>query len=354
MALFSSSGISIEAVSVCVPQEIERTLEYEWITENERLLFQKTTGIEERRVANETTTCSDLCYTAAKKLLDELNCLNEIDVLIFVSQSPDYYLPATAITLQHRLGLSKSTMAFDVNLGCSGFIYGLSLANTYLQNPSFKKVLLLCGDKSTISTSYCDKSTYPLFGDAGSATLLSRSGKESNWYFNFYSDGSGKDAIIIKEGHSRNPYKWGEELDYFEVEPGVIRTNKHLSLDGMKVFNFALKEVAASIKELLDFSNTTIESVNYFVLHQANLLINESVRKKLKLDKDKFPISIRHFGNTSSASIPLTLVYALKKEICHPQKMLFSGFGVGLSWGNVLLETENIRTFFIEGTLHEK
>jgi 3-oxoacyl-[acyl-carrier-protein] synthase-3 len=331
-----------------VPKQKVFTKDYEWVTIAERDLFAKTTGIIERRVASSTTTCSDLCFQAADELLNDLNCRDQIDLILFVSQSPDYFLPSTAVILQDKLGLSKNTVAFDINLGCSGYVYGLTVIGQFLQNGNFRKALLLCGDKSTISTNYQDKSTFPLFGDAGSATLLEFDKSADEWFAHLASDGSGKDSIIIEHGHSRHPY--GSVSDeYIEYEPGVIRTKKHLALNGMDVFNFALKEVAPSIKQMLENFEINIDDIDYFVLHQANKLINESVRKKLKVTPEKVPYSIQNFGNTSSASIPLTICTCLKEKIESDQlTLLLAGFGVGFSWGSVVLKTSEICTKIVE------
>jgi 3-oxoacyl-[acyl-carrier-protein] synthase-3 len=339
---------AIRAIYTSVPKQKVFTKDYEWVTIAERDLFAKTTGIIERRVASSTTTCSDLCFQAADELLNDLNCRDQIDLILFVSQSPDYFLPATAVILQDKLGLSKSTLAFDINLGCSGYVYGLSVVGQFLQNGNFRKALLLCGDKSTISTNYKDKSSFPLFGDAGSATLLEFDKSADEWFAHLASDGSGKDSIIIEHGHSRHPY--GSVSDeYIEYEPGVIRTKKHLALNGMDVFNFALKEVAPSIKLMLENFDINIDDIDYFVLHQANKLINESVRKKLKVAPEKVPYSIQNFGNTSSASIPLTICTCLKEKIESEQlTLLLAGFGVGFSWGSVVLKTSKIRTKIVE------
>ena len=348
MGFLAVKNTAIRAIYTSVPKQKVFTKDYEWVTIAERDLFAKTTGIIERRVASSTTTCSDLCFQAADELLNDLNCRDQIDLILFVSQSPDYFLPSTAVILQDKLGLSKNTVAFDINLGCSGYVYGLSVVGQFLQNGNFRKALLLCGDKSTISTNYQDKSTFPLFGDAGSATLLEFDKSADEWFAHLASDGSGKDSIIIEHGHSRHPY--GSVSDeYIEYEPGVIRTKKHLALNGMDVFNFALKEVAPSIKLMLENFDINIDDIDYFVLHQANKLINESVRKKLKVTPEKVPYSIQNFGNTSSASIPLTICTCLKEKIESDQlTLLLAGFGVGFSWGSVVLKTSEIRTKIVE------
>lgn len=347
MAFLSTKNTAITAIVSCVPKKIEHTADYTLFSKTEAELFIKTTGISERRVATKDVTCLDLCYQAASKIIDEFG-REEIDGLIFVSQSPDYFLPASSVILQNKLGLKKSCLAFDINLGCSGYVYGLSVVANLLQSGQLKKILLLVGDKSTISTNYNDKSTYPLFGDAGTATLLEYNINAEPWYFNLQSDGGGKDAIIIEHGHSRHPNDHTSDIIH-EIEPGVKRSKKDLALNGLDIFNFALKEVAPNINALFEWSKINKEDIDYFVLHQANKLINESVRKKMKIEADKVPYSIDVFGNTSSASIPLTICLKLNNAISNNEHMLlFSGFGVGYSWGSVILKTKNVYTSLIE------
>jgi 3-oxoacyl-[acyl-carrier-protein] synthase-3 len=347
LALLTTSHINIKAIVSCVPKHIEYSSDYDLFNEQDLSLFIKTTGIKERRVASKEVTCVDLCFTAADAIIQKFG-KEDIDAIIFVSQSPDYFLPASSVILQNKLQLNKSCLAFDVNLGCSGYVYGLSIVASLLQTGHLKKALLLVGDKSTISTNYQDKSAYPLFGDAGTATLLEYDPNAEPWYFNLQSDGSGKNAIIIEHGHSRHPINQSSDVLH-QIEPGIKRTKKDLALNGLDIFNFALKEVAQNINNLIESNNVSKEQIDFYLLHQANKLINESVRKKLKITEDKFPYSIDVFGNTSSASIPLTMCYKLKDELLNGEKLLLlSGFGVGYSWGSVLLKTKHIFTNLVE------
>lgn len=339
MALFKIYNVRIKGISSCVPKERIFTKDYEYFNPSEQELFVKSVGITERRVAPFEISTSDLCFYAAEKLITDLQWKKEdIDCLIFVSQSPDYFLPATAIILQHRLGLKKTTMAFDVGLGCSGYVYGLQLISSLLSSGGIKKGLLLVGDKSTLSTHIEDKSTYPLFGDAGCATALEYDTNAHPIYFNMQSDGSGENAIKILDGGARNTVR-PDTFDIVEVEPGIKRSRRHLALSGIDIFNFALKEVAPNITQLLEFSGIEKEKIDHFVFHQANRLINESVRKKLKVDISKVPYSIGMFGNTSSASIPLTINTNLKEQLKSNSTLLFSGFGVGYSWASCVFES---------------
>lgn len=343
MAFLSVENIKISAIAACVPKNSESNLDYDWISIVERELLIKTTGIKYRRIADAGICTSDMCYESAVCLFDNLNINKaDIDILIFVSQSPDYFLPATSIILQDRLGLNKTTMAFDIQLGCSGYVYGLSVISNMMSTGQFKKGLLLVGDKSSFSQSKKDKSTYPIFGDAGTATLLEYDKDADKIDFNLQSDGSGYQTIIIPDGGLRNPLN--EDSDTMvEVGSGIIRNKKNLTLDGIEVFNFSLREAAPNVTNLLSYNSSTVSDYDYFVFHQANQLMNESIRKKLKLPIEKVPYSLHDFGNTSSASIPLTIVTKIADKIKDkPTSLLLSAFGVGLSWGSASFKNQMI------------
>jgi 3-oxoacyl-[acyl-carrier-protein] synthase-3 len=341
MSLFSISNIKIDAISACVPKHVNKIDEYALFNDYEKKYFIQNTGIVERRFASNDCCTSDLCFTSANSILEKLKIdKNEIDILIFVSQSPDYFLPATSVLLQKRLGLGNHVMAFDVNLGCSGYVYGLSIISNLLSNTGLRKGLLLCGDKSSSSLDYHDKSTYPLFGDAGSATLISFQDKSSPIYFNLQTDGSGEEAIIIREGATRNP---GSNSNNIDVKTCSSKGAKYLELNGVDVFNFSLREVKPNIENLLNYAKMTIDDIDFLIMHQANLFMNESVRKKLKFPQEKVPYSISKYGNTSSASIPLTIVSELNNQLIHNKQLLLSGFGVGFSWGSCIFNAKDIQ-----------
>ncbi len=344
MALVHLENVSIRAIASAVPTTTVYTKDYDYISEHERTMFIKTVGIQERRVAPPHLTAADLCYHAVLQLLHTLNWdKNSIDALLFVTQSPDYFIPASSIILQNKLGFSKNIIAFDINLGCSGYVYGLYVLGSMLQSGQIKRAILLAGDKSTLSTCYKDKSTYPLFGDAGSATALEYNPNASPVYFKLQTDGSGEDAIKIPHGGSRYHIQ-PDTFDEVEIEPGIIRSKRHLQMLGTDIFNFALREVAPNIEKLLEYANIRKETIDYFIFHQANYLMNESVRKKLKIDKEKVPYSIHRFGNTSSASIPLTITTNLQGQLNTPKTLLFSGFGVGFSWASCVFTSHLIHT----------
>ncbi len=344
MALFSIPDIKLSGVAACVPERVFDNRDYGWNADSERDSFIKTVGVEKRHVVKKGTATSDLCLAAAFPLMKELQWdPAEIDVLIFVSQSRDYLIPATACILQERLGLSKSCLAFDISMGCSGYIYGLSVIASMMTGGRLRKGLLLVGDVSTRNTSEKDKSAFPLFGDGGTATALEFSKDAPELAFNLQTDGKGYEAIIIPDGGIRNFVNEETSFKYETFGEGISRNRLHIALNGVDVFNFSLREVPPNIRALMEFAGTSIENIDQFVFHQANKLMNESVRRKSKIPAEKYPYSIGQYGNTSSASIPLTMVTQLRDELAgNKRKLLLCGFGVGLSWGSVILESDHI------------
>src|SRR6185369_2638309 len=258
--MFSSvKNISLRGLAACVPRHTEHNQHYEWLSAEERAMFIKNTGVAERRVAPSTMTTADLCEKAANTLLNKIQWdRNSVDVLIFVTQSPDYIVPCSAAILQNKLGFKKTTIAFDINLGCSGYIYGLYVLSNLMTSGACKRGLLLAGDKSTLSTNFKDKSTYPLFGDAGSATLLEYDENAPGTSFNLYTDGSRYQSIMIKDGACRNHISASTFVEA-KIEEGIERAPKHLILDGIEVFNFALREAAASMQDVLQQSGVKQE-----------------------------------------------------------------------------------------------
>lgn len=343
MPNFSIHNVKISAIGAAVPKQSESNWDYELLSESEKRLLIKTTGVEKRRVAPKGMTTSDLCFEAAEKVISELGWKrNEIEALVFLSQSRDYYLPATSIILQDRLGLSTTCMAFDIGLGCSGFPYGLSVVGSLLSASGLKKALLMMGDISSATCAKEDKSTYPLFGDAGTVTALEFDENAEPMHFQLNSDGSGHEAIIIPHGGIRNLVST-DSFTKKTLEKGITRSDLNLALNGLEVFNFSITRVPKALKEFLYKTNSTPANYDYFLMHQANQLMNETIRKKLKFEPEKTPYSIKSFGNTSSASIPLTLVSELNSELRKRKlNLLLTGFGVGLSWGITSLKTNTI------------
>ena len=342
MAFLSIPNAAIAGISTCVPKQEEFCSEITLFSEEESSNFSKTTGVISRRVASPDICSSDLCYHAADKLLNNLQWdREEIECLVFVTQTPDYLLPATSPILQKRLGLSENCLALDISLGCSGYVYGLSVISSMLSHGNIKKGLLLAGDTISKTCSKNDKTTYPLFGDAGSATALEFQGG-GNFLFNLKTDGSGSNVIKIEDGGFRNPTNY-ESFKEIKIDGGISRNKLQLILEGMDVFTFGISKAPASIKELSEHFELNLESVDYFIFHQANKFMNEKIRKKLNLPVEKVPYSIERFGNTSCATIPLTMVTEMKDKLENNRLFhIACGFGVGLSWGSVYFETNKI------------
>lgn len=341
MAIFELQNIEIKGLVASIPSQVVSNLEYTILSEKERQLFVKTTGINERRIVRNGQCASDLCFEAAQKLLQKLDWEPQsIELLVFVTQTPDYITPATAITLQQRLGLPPQCLAFDINLGCSAYVYGLSVVGSLLSAGKIQRGLLLVGDAASRIVSEKDKSVAPIFSDAGSATALQYSQNAAPMYFNLQSDGAGYEAIIVPHGGARNPVT-EESLEYTEHEKGITRNLTQMALNGLDIFNFTLREVTPNIEALLAHLQKDILTFDYCVFHQANLLLNERIRQKLKLPTEKVPYSIQKFGNTSCTTLPLTMASELRTELqTKPLELLLSGFGVGLSWGSVVLSTQ--------------
>ena len=345
MAFQKVNNVKIVGLGACVPENIVDNRKLKLLGNSDEITnFIETTGIAQRHTIGKNKICaSDLCFEAAERLISELNWnKKEIDCLIFVSQTPDYILPATSCILQNRLGLSTECFAIDISLGCSGWVYGLATLSQLLASGNFKKGLLLNGDTVTVTKSDRDKSTSPLFGDAGTATALEFDTSAAPMYFHTATDGSGYKSIMIEDGVFRNFFS-PESLEIKEYEKGIFRNNLQSHLNGPDVFIFGITKAPKSINSLLDYFDLDKKDIDYLLLHQANLLMNNKIRKKVGIDEDKVPYSLSEYGNTSSASIPLTIVTKLQDKVLDSkQRFLACGFGVGLSWGTVYFETNGI------------
>lgn len=344
MPLLTYNNIGISGISAAVPEKRIDNYQYTaHFSKDEVKKIVDNVGIYERRFADEQTCSSDLCYAAAEKLFDDMN-LNpsDIDVLLFISQTPDYRMPATAFILQERLDLSSSTIAFDINLGCSGFVMGLQTAYSFLSNPGISRVLLMNGETRSKVYSPKDRKTAFLFGDAGSATMIEKGEKFGKSYFSLNSNGAGASMIQIKAGGYRVPGSMETLTEKVVDEYGNIRSDEHGFMDGENVFSFVAREVPKDIKKLYAYASLQPGETDFFLFHQASKVVNDFLLKKLGFDKTKVPASLHHFGNTSSVSIPLTIVSELKEKLESDQTICLSAFGVGLSWGSALLQIARI------------
>jgi 3-oxoacyl-[acyl-carrier-protein] synthase III len=339
MALLQFHNVGIAGMAACVPANTIDNYNYTLhFSQEEAKEITEKTGILQRRFAAPGVTSSDLCFAAAEKLIEDLNCNKEdIDLLVFVSQTPDYRMPATSVLLQNRLGLSMQTMAFDLNLGCSAFVYALSVVYSIMQKSNFKKALLLDGETRSRVYSAKDRKTAFLFGDGGVAAIVERGERFGNSYFSLNSDGSRENLIKVKAGGYRFPSSVESVTEKVVDEHGNIRTDEQGFMEGADVFNFVLREIPPDIKRLEAYSGITLQDLDYYLFHQANDYMNGYLAKKLKLPSEKVPSSIARFGNTSSVSIPLTIVSQLNGALMENKKVMLCGFGVGMSWATAFL-----------------
>lgn len=336
MATIKYKNVGIKAIAACVPSNIVRNEELVSIMpEDEVRKMIDSVGIKERRVCDQNTFASDLCYQAAKKLMAD-NAIDpeSIDMLLFMSQGADYRIPATSCILQNRLGLGKHCAAMDLSLGCSGYVYALSSAMAYASIDGINRVLLLDGEAFSKIVNPKDKVNVPLYGDAGTATLIEK-GDFGESVFILNTDGAGEDAVKVPAG-MRNLIT-PESCVVTEREDGNYRSDLEVYMDGMEVFNFAIKVVPKGVKEILKATNKSIDDVDQIVFHQSNKFMTDFFVKKLKFNSEKVPYCIQKYGNTSSSSIPLTIVSELQGKLDEPENVIMCGFGAGLSWGTAFI-----------------
>lgn len=318
----------ISAVSYAVPdhsignEELSQLFP-EWPADK----IKEKLGIISRHIASDSELSSDLAVHAAEKLfLTEPDLKLQIDYILFCTQSPDYFLPTTACLIQHRLGISKTVGAIDINLGCSGWVYGLGLAKGLIETGQAKNVLFLTGETYSKFLSPADKSTRTLFGDAGSATLIAgiESSLEHIGPFVYGTDGSGAEHLIVHRGGMRQPGLHGD------VDHG-------LSMNGGEIFSFSVREVSKAVEALLAKKGIGLEEIDLFIFHQANAYMLEFLRRKCKIPQEKFYMWYETTGNTVSNTIPIALHHAINEGKATPgMRVMFVGFGVGLSWGACL------------------
>lgn len=337
MATSMLRNVRFAGMATCVPKRVISNLtdcRPQIRSERERLV--RNIGIETRRIAPAWQCFSDLAFEATEKLLEQLQWQREeIDALIVMTQSPDYLIPSTAIILQDRLGLSSATIAFDVNLGCSAYPFGIHLVGSMIAGGGVKKALLLIGDRSATLDD-------PIFSDAGTATALEFSEGAAPMYFDLNSDGSGFKAIMLPVGGHRQPVGIQHLVPYRDDENDHWHRATDLVLDGPAVLSFSTQRVPPAVEKLLDYAGASKDDVDYFIFHQANRMINETIRKKLGLPVEKVPSTLRDFGNSSGASLPVTMTARINKELENGiKRVLLSGFGIGLSWGTALVDIEN-------------
>jgi 3-oxoacyl-[acyl-carrier-protein] synthase-3 len=292
-------------------------------------------GVRKRHIAAEHETAADLAVKAAESLFRQGIDKDSIDYVLFCTQSPDYFLPASACMIQDRLGLSNDIGALDFNQGCSGYIYGLSLAKGLLSAGIAENILLLTAETYTKRLHPRDKGNRTIFGDAASATVIAADGFAGIGEFCLGTDGSGAGNLIARTGGSREPEKKG--VVEFDENNNPVSPD-YIYMNGSEIFSFTLTAVPALITNTLRKNNIEKEAVDLFVFHQANKYMLDFLRKKIKIDEEKFYTYLSEVGNTVSSTIPIALCEALKSGAFKKgMKVLLAGFGVGLSWGGCVL-----------------
>jgi len=343
MAYSTISGIKIEALTACVPEYCQDNLESGKLifSDSELKNVVKATGIRYRRICKlEDTTALDLSIKAAEDIFFNSKIKREeIGAVVFVTFTPDNQMPNNATLVQKKMNLDNHIPAFDINLACSGYVYGLWVSAMMVKHLN-KRVLFLDGEKQSYVTSNKDKATALLLADAGSATILAPDKNTTNWFFSFETYGEDREALHIPSGGSRNPIK-PTDLDYIKREDGSFRRNVDIMMNGMDVFKFVIQKVSANIKNILNETTIDESQIDFFALHQANEYMLKQIAKRNKIPLEKIPISINKYGNSSSPTVPVTIC-SEKAELFQnsKNKVLLSGFGGGLSIGTAIVESD--------------
>lgn len=328
----------IKGISYYLPEKVVTNEELlqefpEWSVDK----VAKKVGVNSRHLAGENETAGDMAEKAARKLFAEYDVTpEEIDFVFLCTQSPDYFLPSTACLLQHRLGIPTSAGALDYNLGCSGCVYGMAMAKGLIAGGIAKNVLLLTAETYNKYLHPSDKSNRSIFGDGAAACLISTEGMAEIGEFSLGTDGSGAGKLIVRTGAARYSKPTGKsEVD----DEGHTRYDDYLYMDGGGIFNFTLDAVPAMMKDILAKNSLTNDGVDYYVFHQANKFMLNTIRKVCVLPKDKFYVNLEETGNTVSSTVMIAMKQCLDAGTIHKgMKVMVSGFGVGLSWGGTILK----------------
>ena len=344
MAFLKIENVAIKGISVCVPPSVEENKDIPFYASGEAEKIISSTGIERRHIAGSDICVSDLCFQAAVRLIEELGWEKDsIDLLALCTQNPDYRNQPTSFLVHERLGLKDSTMCLDFFHGCPGWVVSLSSVSSLLSASGIKRAILLVGDTVSKDQNQASHESRPLFGDACTATALEYEQGVPAMMFNNGTMSDGGKALILTQGGYRHPYTH----ETLEIElarrAGTLTEGQADDMDGMDVFSFAITKIPKALKKLCAEFDISIDDVDHLVLHQANKLIVDAIAKRLKLPSEKVPLGLREYGNTTSASIPLTIVSECAEAYRHgSQKALVCGFGTGLSWGAAYIETNKI------------
>lgn len=344
MAFWNIKNVSLRGVTGTVPNHPMKSAELPIFNQEEADTFDKTVGILSRYIAPEDVCASDLCQDAGERLLAAMGWEKEtIDVLLFVSVTGDYKTPPTSAILQDRMGLPNATFVLDVPMGCCGCIYGITVAGNLLSAGTAKRALVLVGDTAMRMGSTKDKSRMPLFGDSGTAMALEFDPSAEDIVIEMNTLGSGYQALMTPHGGYRHPVT-KESFEYEDFGNGIIRAPKDALINGMDVFSFAISKPPISVKNMMErLGLDKDKDIDFFLIHQANKLIVDRIAKKLKLDPAKTPYNLQEFGNLGGASIPMLMTTTIAEDLrTRPLTLLCSSFGLGLTWGTMLMRTEKV------------
>ena len=343
MPILKTTNVKLTGICCALPQNVKSIYEIGegYFSESEIEKATNSVGVKELFVAEDDQTAADFCYAAAEKLIENLKWdKDSIDGLLFISQTPDYKMPATACVLHGRLGLKSDCIALDINLGCSGFVHGLFVASQFIQGGSCKRILVLTGDTLRRHIAPQDKGISFIISDGGAATAVEYTQQLTPMTLIMKADGSGYGDLIIEAGGERLPYS-EETKQLYEDKDGSKRAKENLYMNGMNIFTFAIKQVPNLINQILEEHPWDKETVDLFLMHQANAYMVKYIAKRAKIDENKIPINIGKFGNTNGSTIPF-LICDIKDDWQMKKNVVLAGFGVGLSWGAVACQLTSL------------
>lgn len=345
MAFLKVCNVSIRGMSACVPKNVEENRDLPFYDSDEANQVIERIGIERKHVATADMSVADMCYAAAEKLIDTLGWEKEsIDLLALCTQYPDYLNHPTSFLVHEKLGLSENTICQDFYHGCPGWVVSLSTISALMSAGNVKRAIFLDGDTVTKTITANNREERPLFGDAGTATALEFDVNAKPMFFNIGTLSSEGGALINPYGGFRKPYTIESLQEDLDRRAGKLPKEKWQSkMDSMDVFSFAITKVPKALKKLCAEFEINVDEIDNLVLHQANKLILENIAKRMKVPMEKVPMSLLNYGNTTSASIPLSIIADRRKQVIDGnQKNLVCGFGTGLSWGAAYFETNKI------------
>lgn len=345
MAKWKINNVRLAGVAAAVPKHAVKTADIDLFTAEEADIFDNTVGIKSRRIAEDDMCASDMCQSAAEQLLADLGWEREsIDVLVFESVTGDYRTPPTSCLLQDRLGLPETTFCVDIPMGCCGCMYAITVAANMLTTGQAHRALLLVGDTALRMGSMRDKSRVPLFGDCGTALALEYSPEATDIVIDFHTFGKGAKALSTPHGGYRHPIT-PESFEYEDFGNGIVRAPKDAIIEGMNVLSFAISRPPKTMERFIEDENIDRNTdIDYYLIHQANKMIVDRIVRKMKFPANRVPYNLEEFGNLGGASIPSLMVTRIADDLRADKTttMFCSSFGLGLTWGTMLLKAHNV------------